>query len=58
MAALPPIESESATAEDATAYDAWFRAKVEDAMASKEPGIPHEVVMAEMRAIIERAEHR
>ncbi|WP_025560975.1 type II toxin-antitoxin system RelB family antitoxin [Sphingomonas sp. UNC305MFCol5.2] len=54
MTKLSPIESEFATSEDAEAHDAWFRAKVEKAMASREPGIPHEEVMAEMRAIIER----
>ena len=58
MAKLSPIESEFATTEEAEAYDAWFRAKVEKAMASTEPGIPHDVVMAEMQAIIDRAEHR
>jgi len=58
MAHPTPIESEFATIEDAAAYDAWFRAKVERAMASKEPSIPHEIVMAEMQAIIERARHR
>jgi hypothetical protein len=31
-----------------------FRAKVEARMASTAPGIPHDQVMAEMRAIIER----
>lgn len=51
-------EAEFATSEDAAAYDAWFRAKVERAMASKGPSIPHEIVMAEMQAIIERARHR
>jgi len=52
MTALTPIESEFATTEEAAAYDAWFRAKVEKAMASKEPGIPNDQVMAEMREII------
>jgi hypothetical protein len=54
MADLTPIESEFATTEDAEAYDAWFRAKVEKAMTSTAPGIPHDQVMAEMRAIIAR----
>lgn len=58
MADTNPIESEFASSEDAAAYDAWFRAKVERAMASKEPSIPHDIVMAEMQAIIERARHR
>ena len=58
MTELSPIESEFATSEDAAAHDAWFRAKVERAMASKEPGIPHDQVMAEMQVIIDRAKHR
>jgi len=58
MPDLLPTESEFAISEDAAAYDAWFRAKVERAMASSEPGIPHDIVMAEMQAIIDRAEHR
>jgi len=49
-----PIESEFATTEEAEAYDAWFRAKVEAALADPRPSIPHDQVMAEMRAIIER----
>ena len=58
MTDLPPIESEFATSENAAAHDVWFRAKVERAMASKEPGIPHDQVMAEMQAIIDRAKRR
>lgn len=54
MTKLTPIESEFATTEEAEAYDAWFRAKVEARMASAEPGIPHDEVMARMQAIIDR----
>ena len=54
MAKLSPIVSEFASTEEEEAYDVWFRAKVEKAMHSKEPGIPHEQVMAEMQAIIDR----
>lgn len=53
MTKFSPIESEFESSEDAAAYDVWFRAKVERALASKEPGIPHDQVMAEMRAIID-----
>lgn len=53
-----PIQSEFAISEDAAAYGAWFRTEVDRAMASKEPSIPHDMVMAEMQAIIERARHR
>ena len=54
MAKLTPIESEFATTEEAEAYDAWFRAEVEAAMASDQPGIPHDEAMARMQAIIDR----
>lgn len=58
MIKLTPIESEFATTEEAEAYDAWLRAKVEKAMASTRPHIPHEQVMAQMQAIIDRHKKR
>jgi hypothetical protein len=54
MAKLSPIESEFATTEEAEAYDAWFRAKVEKSLASTEPRIPHDQVMAEMRELLRK----
>jgi hypothetical protein len=54
MAKLTPIESEFATTQEAEAYDAWFRAEVEAAMASDEPDVPHDEAMARMQAIIDR----
>lgn len=54
MTDLTPIESEFATSEDAAAHDAWFRAKVERAMVSTKPSIPHDEVMAMARAIIDK----
>jgi hypothetical protein len=56
MPALTPIESEFATSEDAVAYEAWFRAKVERAMASDKPSIPHDRVVAMAQAVID--EHK
>ncbi len=53
MAKLDPIVSEFATEEDAAAYDAWFRAQVEEALKEKGPGIPHSVAMARIRKTIE-----
>jgi len=47
-----PIESEFATAEEAAAYELWFRAKVQEALDDPRPSIPHDQVMAQMRAII------
>ncbi len=58
MAHLTSIESEFATSEDAAAYDAWFRAKVERAMTSDKPSIPHDQVMAMAQAIIEKHKPR
>ena len=54
MTKLSPIESEFATTEEAEAYDVWFRAKVEKSLADTRPPIPHDKVMAEMRALIDR----
>lgn len=54
MAKLSPIESEFATTEEAEAYDAWFRAKVEKALASTAPRIPHDEVMAHAQAIVDK----
>ncbi|MEG8025619.1 stability determinant [Sphingomonas aurantiaca] len=54
MAKLSPIESEFATTEEADAYDAWFRAKIEMAMTSTAPGIPHDQVMAMVQQVIEK----
>ncbi len=33
-------------------YDAWFRAKVQEALDDPSEGIPHEVVMDEVQALI------
>jgi len=46
---FPEVETEM---EDA-AYTEWLRAKVQEAIDDPRPGIPHEQVMAQMRAIIE-----
>ena len=48
----PATESEFATAEDAAAYDRWFREQVQEAIDDPRPAIPHDQVMAEMRALI------
>ncbi|MCJ1901904.1 type II toxin-antitoxin system RelB/DinJ family antitoxin [Paracoccus versutus] len=39
---------------DPDAYDAWFRAKVREALQDDRPTIRHADVMAEMRELIER----
>ncbi|WP_265502446.1 type II toxin-antitoxin system RelB family antitoxin [Paracoccus beibuensis] len=37
---------------DPDAHDAWFRAKVQEAMADPRPTTPHDQVMQEARALI------
>ncbi len=54
MPARDPIESEFASTEEAEAYDAWFRAKVERSLANPGPGIPHDEVMARMTTVIDK----
>ncbi|HXR35254.1 MAG TPA: hypothetical protein VN754_04865 [Candidatus Binataceae bacterium] len=39
---------------EAREHDAWFRAKVQEALDDPRPGIPHDVVMDEACAIIDR----
>ena len=55
MTKLSPIVSEFETEEEAQAYDRWLRAKVEASLADPRPPVPHDVVMAEMRQILEKA---
>jgi hypothetical protein len=51
-AVLSPIVSEFETQEAADSYDAWFRAKVQESRDDPRPSIPHDVVMAKMRALL------
>jgi len=39
---------------DPKAHDAWFRAKVQEALADTRPGLPHQRVMDETQALIDR----
>jgi DNA-damage-inducible protein J len=41
-------------AADPEAYDAWFRKTVQEALVDTRPGIPHEQVMDEAQALIDR----
>lgn len=40
---------------EAAIYDAWFRAQVQQALDEAGPGVPHEQVMADAQAAIDRA---
>ncbi|MRW83215.1 stability determinant [Pseudoduganella sp. FT26W] len=54
MSSLPTSDHDGfATAEEAEAYDRWYRSKVQKSLDDPRPGIPHDVVMAEIMAIIE-----
>ena len=52
---VDPILSEFETSEQALTHDQWFRAQVLAAMQDDLPRVEHDVVMAEMDAIIARA---
>ena len=52
-AALSPIVSEFETKEQEASYDQWFRAKVEEALHSKKPRLPHDAAMAKVHATLE-----
>ena len=58
MSKYTPLISEFGSAEQEAAYDAWFRKKVQEALDDPRPGIPHDEVMAEMRAIVDKARAR
>ncbi|WGK88922.1 antitoxin [Pseudomonas migulae] len=52
-AELSPTVSGFETEEQAASYDLWFRAKVQASLDDPRPNIPHDQVMADMRALIE-----
>lgn len=53
-AVLSPIVSEFTTEEEALSYDRWFRAKVQEAMNSTLPRLPHDAAMAKVQAMLEQ----
>lgn len=55
---LDPIISEFETQEEADAYDAWFRAKVEKSLANASPSIPHDEAMRQVKEAIRKAAKR
>jgi hypothetical protein len=48
-----PTDSAFATAEEAEAYEHWFRMKVQKSLDDQRPTAAHEDVMAALRKIIE-----
>ncbi|MEX3982807.1 antitoxin [Paraburkholderia sp. EG287A] len=57
-APLDPLVSEFASAEEAEAYDRWFRAKVEASLADPRPSIPHDEAMASIQAKLDAKKPR
>lgn len=51
--ALSPIVSEFETKEQAASHDRWFRAKVQEALDSTTPRLPHDEAMARIDRLLE-----
>lgn len=56
--AFSPLVSEFETTEQEASYTAWLRAKVASSLADHRHAIPHDEVMAEMDALIDRIASR
>jgi len=50
---LSPIVSEFETEEQEASYNQWFQAKVEEALHSEKPRLPHDAAMAKVHAMLE-----
>lgn len=58
-AVLSPIVSEFETEEQESSYEQWFRTKVEEALRSEKPRLPHDAAMAKVQALlVERRQAR
>ena len=53
-AVLSPIASAFETEEQKASYKLWVRAKVEEALLSKKPRLPHDAAMAKAKALTGR----
>ncbi|RMT34227.1 hypothetical protein [Pseudomonas syringae] len=52
-ARISAIVSQFETEEQADSYDKWFRAQVQASINDPAPNLPHDQIMAEMRAVLE-----
>ena len=52
-ATLSPIVSEFETEEQETSYNHWFKAKVEEALHSEKPRLPHDAAMTKVQAMLD-----
>jgi len=55
-ATLDRFDAEVKTEAEQAQYDDWLRAKVQESLDNPGPGIPNDVIMARIRAIIASAE--
>jgi hypothetical protein len=53
-AVLDPNISEFDTEEQETSYDRWIRAKVQQALDSVKPTVPHDEAVARIQALLEQ----
>lgn len=53
-----PLRYEFDSAKEYADYDAWFRAKVQEAIDSTEPTVPHDEVVKDLQEIIAKARGR
>ncbi len=53
-AVLSPIVSEFPTEEQEASHNQWFRAKVEEALHSETPRLPHDAAVAKVQAMLEK----
>ena len=51
-AALSPIVSEFETEEQEISYNQWFKSKVEEALQSGKPRLPHNAAVAKVQAML------
>ena len=52
-AVLSRIVSEFETQAQETSYNQWFKARVEEALRSEKPRLPHDAAMAKVQAMLE-----
>lgn len=55
---LDPLVSEFETQEQADSYDRWFRARVQEALDSKKPRLPHDEAMVRVDRLVEEKSKR
>jgi hypothetical protein len=55
-AVLSPLVSEFETTDQESSYNAWLKAKIEKSLQDPRPNIPHDQVMAHMRALLDAKE--